>query len=162
VIRFDPNAIYTETDLIAAYGLSFNDLERGRASGELAFKELARGKRVYFGAALLRWLSGGQLPDATSSASPDPAPASEVPGQIGELLVREQEDPLVTLDQMAALVKRSKRTLYRYANRPQVGMPPPEIEGGGGKASYWRWSAIRPWLNATFERDFPEVRPLRL
>jgi hypothetical protein len=63
----------------------------------------------------------------------------------------------VTLDKMAVIVKRSKKTLQRYLNDGR--MPQPDIEGGGGRPHEWRWSAVRPWLNETFHRDLPEHFP---
>ncbi len=65
-------------------------------------------------------------------------------------------DDFVTLDQAAALIRLSKKTLERYLNDPKyqhAGMPQPDIEGGGGKANQWRWSRLRPWMEATFKRD---------
>jgi hypothetical protein len=60
----------------------------------------------------------------------------------------------VTLDQMAAIVNRSKRTLEHYVNGP--GMPQPDVEGGGGKPNEWKWSRAKPWLEKTFGRKLPE------
>lgn len=77
------------------------------------------------------------------------------PRSLHELLLREQENPLVTLDQIAALVGLSKRSMRRYIENPDWNMPLPEVEGGGGRAAYWRWSVIQPWLNSTFGRDYP-------
>jgi hypothetical protein len=62
----------------------------------------------------------------------------------------------VTLDQVASLVNRSKRTLEGYKKQ----MPPPAIQGGGrGKADEWIWSVLRPWLEKTFDRALPERFP---
>lgn len=61
----------------------------------------------------------------------------------------------VTLDQMAALVNRSKKTLERELNRPNSDMPKPDVEGGGGKPHEWRWDRIRPWLVTTYARELP-------
>lgn len=58
----------------------------------------------------------------------------------------------VTLDQMAARVNRSKKTLERYLNRKNSDMPKPDVEGGGGKPHEWSWSRIRPWLEVQFSR----------
>jgi hypothetical protein len=66
----------------------------------------------------------------------------------------------VTLNQMAAVVGRSKRTLEKYKTQPPrraAGpMPGPEVEGGGGRADEWKWSAIRPWLEQVFGRRLPD------
>jgi hypothetical protein len=69
-----------------------------------------------------------------------------------------QEPPriyYITLDQAAALVGRSKRTLERYKRK----MPSPAVEGGGGKPAEWIWSELRPWLEKEFNRLLPEIPP---
>lgn len=63
------------------------------------------------------------------------------------------EEDYVTLDQMAAIVHRSKRTLEKKK------LPEPDIEGGGGKPHEWLWSRIRPWLQTEFGRELPEIYP---
>ena len=65
----------------------------------------------------------------------------------------------VNLDQMAAMVNRSKATLERRLNTGNSTMPRPDVEGGGGKPHEWRWDRIRPWLMAEFGRDLPERFP---
>ena len=62
----------------------------------------------------------------------------------------------VTLDQAAAWVNRSKRTLERHKGK---GLPEPAIRGGGGKPSEWIWSELRPWLEETFDRRLPVRLP---
>jgi hypothetical protein len=62
----------------------------------------------------------------------------------------------VTLDQSAAVVNRSKRTLEHYKRK---SLPPPTVEGGGGKPDLWDWQTIRPWLEATFNVRLPETYP---
>lgn len=62
---------------------------------------------------------------------------------------------LITLDQAAALVRRSKDTLRRYA--PE--MPAPRVKGRGGKRSEWSYAEIRPWLETTFARKLPDAFP---
>ncbi len=64
----------------------------------------------------------------------------------------------VTLDQLAAIIGRSKRTLERW-QREKTGFPMPDIEGGGGKAHEWRWDRVRPWLIKEAKRDLPERFP---
>jgi hypothetical protein len=61
----------------------------------------------------------------------------------------------VTLDQMAAIVGRSKPTLRRYVKQA----PKPTFRGRRGQAGEWRWSDVRPWLEATFGRKLPERFP---
>jgi hypothetical protein len=67
----------------------------------------------------------------------------------------------VTLDQMAALVSRSKKTLERLKTRKDNPLPSPAVEGGGGKADEWIWSEVRPWLEQEFRRPLPERLPAR-
>jgi hypothetical protein len=65
----------------------------------------------------------------------------------------------VTLDQAAALVSRSKRTLEKYKQREKNPLPSPDVEGGGGRPDEWRWTRIRPWLEQEFGRSLPEQYP---
>ena len=62
----------------------------------------------------------------------------------------------VTLNQAAAIVSVSKRTLERYKKK---GLPDPIVEGGGGRASLYRWSDLRPWLEFTFRKKLPAEFP---
>ena len=72
---------------------------------------------------------------------------------VAELLDR------VTLDQAAAMVNRSKRTLERYKTADKL--PTPTVEGGGGRSGLWDWSVIRPWLMKEFNVILPERFPAR-
>jgi hypothetical protein len=65
----------------------------------------------------------------------------------------------VTLGQMAAMVQRSKRTLENWKARKINPLPPPDIDGGGGKPDEWDWSKIRPWLQNESGRTLPERFP---
>jgi hypothetical protein len=65
---------------------------------------------------------------------------------------------LVTLQQAAAMVHRSKRTLEKYKDK----MPAPRVQGGGGKPDEWLWSELRPWLQEEFGRQLPERFPANL
>jgi hypothetical protein len=65
----------------------------------------------------------------------------------------------VTLDQMAAMVNRSKRTLERLKTRKNNPLPDPDVPGGGGKPDEWEWAKVRPWLEAEFTRRLPERYP---
>ncbi|HZV03801.1 MAG TPA: hypothetical protein VE999_01810 [Gemmataceae bacterium] len=69
--------------------------------------------------------------------------------------IRAESVHYITLDQAAALVNRSKRTLERCKDR----MPAPAIEGGGGKPAEWLWSELRPWLEREYGRPLPEIPP---
>jgi hypothetical protein len=62
---------------------------------------------------------------------------------------------LVTLDQAAGIVHRSKKTLEKHLKN----MPLPYIQGGGGKPSLWKWHEIRPWLEKEYVPDLPKRFP---
>ncbi len=62
-------------------------------------------------------------------------------------------DDLVTLDQAAAVVGRSKRSLELYLQRGDL--PRPDLPGGGGKAHRWYWNTLRPALEKHFRPDLP-------
>jgi hypothetical protein len=65
----------------------------------------------------------------------------------------------VTLDQMAAVVNRTKRTLEKLKKRTQSPLPVPNVTGGGGKPDEWDWDKVRPWLEKEFGRSLPEQFP---
>jgi hypothetical protein len=90
-------------------------------------------------------------PDADSPASP----AKSVNGK-GEMETMIQ---YVTLDQIAAIVNRNKKTLERQLNKANSTMPKPDVEGGGGKPNEWKWDAIRPWLEMEFGKSLPSTYP---
>jgi hypothetical protein len=81
--------------------------------------------------------------------------------------VREAEPPptdvwdeaidYVTLDQAAALVHTSKRTLERY--KTDGILPDPVREGGGGKYALYDYKVLRPWLMEKFKLTLPERFP---
>jgi hypothetical protein len=93
----------------------------------------------------LREMSSVPARDLTSSAMIAAADTSQ----------DEVAPQCVTLDQAAAIVNRTKRTLEKYLDR----MPAPFIRGGGGKPSLWRWDDIRPWLEKQFVPDLPRRFP---
>jgi hypothetical protein len=64
------------------------------------------------------------------------------------------EEAFVTLDEAAAMVQRSKRTLQKARK-----LPAPDIRGGGGRPHEWKWSRIRPWLEAEYHRSLPKTFP---
>ncbi len=72
----------------------------------------------------------------------------------GEVFVKDGESTYVTLRQCSAMVQRSKRTLEK-----KKSLPEPDIRGEGGAPNEWKWSTIRPWLEATFGRKLPDVPP---
>lgn len=59
----------------------------------------------------------------------------------------------VTMDQMAAVVNKSKRTLERWP------LPPPDVKGGNGRANEWIWSKVRSVLEDCSGRSLPERFP---
>jgi hypothetical protein len=67
---------------------------------------------------------------------------------------------LVTLDQAAAAVHMSKRTLERH--KTEGTLPDPVREGGGGKPALYDWKIMRLWLTKTFGINLPEKFPANL
>lgn len=67
---------------------------------------------------------------------------------------------LVTLDQIAAIVRRSRKTLqnYRCPYHPRA-MPEPAVEGSGKIPHLYDWARIRCWLSLTFAIPLPEHFP---
>ncbi len=69
---------------------------------------------------------------------------------------------IVTLDQMAAMVSRKKRTLEEWQQKDDE-FPLPKVEGGGGRASLWVWAEIVDYLRKKagiqmLPDRFPSVR----
>jgi hypothetical protein len=65
----------------------------------------------------------------------------------------------IDLDQAAALVGRSKRTLERRLSARNNPMPPADIDrGGGGKKNEWIYATLKPWLEKEYSRKLPSVR----
>jgi hypothetical protein len=97
----------------------------------------------------------------------DPTPPPEAPRPAADVRAGQHERPAgdtppgqyVTLDKMAAVVGRSKRTLEKLLARPKKPMPPPDVEGGGGKPNEWLWEKVRPWLQEEYGRTLPERFP---
>jgi hypothetical protein len=83
----------------------------------------------------------GPAPPSADAAGATPAPPPT--------------DQSVTLDQIGAMVHRSKRTMERY----RACMPPPCVQGRRGQASRWEWPDVRPWLEQTFGLRLPERFP---
>lgn len=63
----------------------------------------------------------------------------------------------VTLDQIAAISNRSKRTLEKYLKAGKL--PQADRRGGGGRASFWRWDRIRARLLPLVPRVLPVQFP---
>jgi hypothetical protein len=108
------------------------------------------------------------LPVETEAGSePLPSPSSRTPGEQTDELATEtpilakpgRMPSYVTLDQMAAVVGRKKRTLERYKSRERL--PSPDVEGGDGRPHEWLWNRVRPILEKLFNRPLPEIFPGR-
>lgn len=65
----------------------------------------------------------------------------------------------IDLDDLAAIVRHHKRTLERLKARKVNPFPSPDREGGGGKADYWIWSKVRPWLEQEYGMTLPTTYP---
>jgi hypothetical protein len=94
--------------------------------------------------------SGNQAPPPRENEQPAAAPASgtvtpEAPAELPDL---------VRLDQAAAAVHVSKRTLERC--KTQGTLPEPTVEGGGGRPALYDWKIMRPWLTKKFGVILPE------
>jgi len=107
-------------------------------------------------------LNGGDMRDGPES---EPRTDRDIPQNHGKGRSEPEPPQYVTLDQVAALINRKKKTLERYLNEPKYkkkfDMPQPEVEGGGGKPHEWLWPTLQPWLEKTFGRKLPERFPRR-
>lgn len=65
-------------------------------------------------------------------------------------------EQLVTLDQAAAMVHRSKSCLESYRHK---GLPDPHVKGRKGQPGLYLWSSFRLWLTQTFGVIVPEEYP---
>jgi hypothetical protein len=83
-------------------------------------------------------------PHVPTTPTPTPTPAQPPP-----------TEQLVTLDQIGAMVHRSKRTMERYRRQ----MPAPRVRGRRGQPHLWAWGEVRPWLEATFGLRLPDYFP---
>jgi hypothetical protein len=98
-------------------------------------------------------VDGEPEPDALAALPPvvptDSQPAPAPP---------DTPQDLVTLNQAAAAVSRTKRALEHYkTKRGEKRLPDPTVEGGGGKPDLWEWKTIRPWLVRNFGVKLPET-----
>jgi hypothetical protein len=91
-----------------------------------------------------------QRPPTTTQSEATPAREAELPPTD----LSDEPTDYVTLDQCAAAVHTSKRTLERY--KTEGTLPNPVREGGGGKHALYDWKVMRPWLMATFDLLLPE------
>lgn len=65
------------------------------------------------------------------------------------------QEQLVSLNQMAAIVRRQKDSMRYYRDE----MPPPKFKGRRGQKALWVWAEVRPWLQLTFGMCLPERFP---
>lgn len=70
---------------------------------------------------------------------------------------RQVREQYVTLDQMAAMASRSKKTLERWLKDGKL--PEPDVEGGGGRPHEWRWRDVRDVLEEQSGKPMPERFP---
>ncbi len=80
---------------------------------------------------------------------------NSAPSAPATLPIPPPSEQLVTLDQIGAMVHRSKRSMERYRGQ----MPAPRVRGRRGQPHLWAWSEVRPWLEATFGLQLPEHFP---
>jgi hypothetical protein len=153
------------TDEGAAWwaGMARDPLERslvacamaGRSGPVRALLETVRGVQVTVYNDVRLWL--GRCAEEVRRCR-CPAAGGEGPGAVVETPPREAEPTevqYVTLDQAAARVNRSKRTLEKRLKK----MPDPDVVGTGGKPHEWLWSRLRPWLEKEFGKIIPERFP---
>lgn len=99
------------------------------------------------------WLDGdAPQPQGAASAGGVGEPQDPAAG--------EHHDYLVTLQQAAAMVSRSKKTLER--RKTDSKFPTPRVAGGGGKPDEYAWSEMRLYLEREFDRKMPEHFPTAL
>jgi len=81
-----------------------------------------------------------------------PTSLVELPAQT---LRSQPPEQLVTLDQIGAMVHRSKRSMERYLGQ----MPAPHVRGRRGQPHMWSWPEVRPWLETAFGFPLPVCFP---
>lgn len=64
---------------------------------------------------------------------------------------------LVTLDQIAATCRISKRQARRWYD--DAKLPEPQVIGGGGRAHLWDWRVVRPALEELRSISLPDRHP---
>lgn len=142
---------------LGAPAKEFVENTRARAREAMAQGKKHAARMQAYVAKLMSRAAGvtGQTPGTASSTAAPTAPAAPSSASPPPPDAAPESDEFVTLDQAAAVVARSKRSLERRL--PQ--MPPPHVQGGGGKASLWKWKELRPWLQREYRPDLPERFP---
>jgi hypothetical protein len=111
----------------------------------------------------MRWSKGAApMPDGRWVENPATPPPSGKPTPEAEKPDSKPEAPaelpdLVTLDQAAAMVHKTKRALEYY--KTEGTLPDPFKEGGGGKAALYDWRILGPWLTDQFGIPLPAKYP---
>jgi hypothetical protein len=118
----------------------------------------------------LQWRLTREMQPGPDGVEPARSPESFDPGAAPASQTRPTVEPdsppeqYVTLDQAAALVNRSKKTLERLLRQPRseaTRMPDPDVVGTGGRPHEWRWGRLRPWLETAFGKSLPPALPSR-
>lgn len=128
-----PRIVLTDGDLEDA------DLEKAISEGRMAGPKA--GARI-----------GPSLPLAPKQPTgtfPSPAATPQDIAGGGDL-----PECLVTLQQAAPTVHRSKRTLERLKSKS--GFPRPRVIGGGGKPHLYDWAEMRTFLQREYKIPLPE------
>lgn len=71
----------------------------------------------------------------------------------------ERTEQYVTLRQAANIVQRSKDTLEKLFISGKLPEPDIRVEPKSGRAHEWKWSSIRPALEAEYNRKLPSTFP---
>ncbi len=105
--------------------------------------------------ALVTWVSKLALAEAASEGAGERDSMEAGNGQ--QAALAHVNSQYVTVDQAAALVQRSKKTVAKWLN--QDGAPLAAVEGGGGKAHEYLWSDLKPFLELKTSRNLPAEYP---
>jgi hypothetical protein len=158
------------------------EAESEEFEGLFQSQELGDGLRGLWSQAMSEWNRGHATLDQPSAASDVTAGAQEHDGRVALQKVSQAGPPeradagvgledrertsglpatdpndLVTLNQCAALVNRTKRCVENY--KKNKDFPRPEVLGGGGKPHEYRYSEMRVWLQHKFGRKLPTEFP---
>jgi len=101
------------------------------------------------------WKCVGATGDSNEVRLDDSAPKSAVHAIVHPKDAAEFDRDLVTLNQIAGIVKRGKRTMVKH----QKELGAPQVKGGGGKPSLWRWKQVLPYLRKQFNPGLPDAFP---
>jgi hypothetical protein len=146
--------------LEAEYRLSFSEQHRlFHATAEaIAFSSFALG----FEPLLVSTVTNGRAPEAPADRPELVAAAAPSGNRTATTNGHDMEAPaelpdLVTLNQAAAIVHCSKRTMERH--RDTGKLPVPIRKGKNGKAHLYDWKSLRSALEELFDMNLPEKFP---